>query len=246
LTFPDLPENTKAKYLSAQEVQFALDRLPKKKIDSHDIAFQSLVKRVFMSPKIYILTTFSVVSAMLEAFAFQGMFLLWLKHNKKRFSQSAINTYPLGIQAIAIVSQIFAGIFIDRTGHRLPMVVFAAAMQLITASLLLVRNLPDAGIFTAHYLSGTSFIVNPLMYGWASTILQREGDDAVRGVVLYTMAMGGQVLYTFWGIVMYPATDAPYWKKGATTMVVVVFAFVGWSFVVKWVSRSGLMKRCLS
>jgi ACS family pantothenate transporter-like MFS transporter len=173
---------------------------------------------------------------MLEAFAFQGMFLLWLKYNKKRFSQSAINTYPLGIQAVAIVSQIGAGIFIDRTGHRLPMIVFAAAMQLVTASLLLVRNLSDAGIFTAHYICGTSFIVNPLMYGWASTILQREGDDAVRSVVLYTMAMGGQVLYTFWGIVMYPATDAPYWKKGATTMVVVCFAFVGWSFVVKWVS----------
>jgi MFS family permease len=146
---------------------------------------------------------------------------------------------------VAIVSQIGAGIFIDRTGHRLPMVVFAAAMQLVTASLLLVRNLPDVGIFTAHYLCGTSFIVNPLMYGWASTILQREGDDAVRGIILYTMAMGGQILYTFWGIVVYPATDAPYWKKGATTMVVVCFAFVGWSFVVKWVSwRASVVGFC--
>jgi ACS family pantothenate transporter-like MFS transporter len=176
---------------------------------------------------------------MLEAFAFQGMLLLWLKYNKKRFSQSAINTYPLGIQSVAIVSQIAAGIFIDRTGHRLPMVVFAGAMQLITASLLLVRNLPDGGIFTAHYLSGTSFIVNPLMYGWASTIMQRGGDDAVRAVVIGSMTTAGQVLYTFWGIVMYPATDAPYWKKGSIAMIVVVFAFVGWSFVVKWVSWKG-------
>jgi ACS family pantothenate transporter-like MFS transporter len=173
---------------------------------------------------------------MLEAFAFQGMFLLWLKANKARFSQSAINTYPLGIQAVAIVSQVVAGVFIDRTGHRLPMVFFAGAMQLVTASLLLVRDLPDAGIFTAHYLSGTSFIVNPVMYGWASTICQRGGDDAVRGVTLYTMNTGGQVLYTWWGIVMYPATDAPYWKKGSITMLVVVFAFIGWSFIVRWVS----------
>jgi hypothetical protein len=193
---------------------------------------------------------------MLEAFAFQvyftvlvehrsfrltllqGMFLLWLKSNKARFSQSAINTYPLGIQAVAIVSQVVAGTFIDHTGHRLPMVFFAGAMQLITASLLLVRDLPDAGIFTAHYLSGTSFIVNPVMYGWASTICQRGGDDAVRGVILYTMNTGGQVLYTWWGIVMYPATDAPYWKKGAITMFVVVFAFIGWAFLVRWVSNS--------
>jgi len=165
------------------------------------------------------------------------MFLLWLKYNKKRFSQSAINTYPLGIQAVAIVSQILAGIFIDHTGHRLPMVIFAGVMQLVTASLLLVRNLSDAGVFAAHYISGTSFIVNPVMYGWATVICQRAGDDAVRSVIMYTMAMGGQLLYTWWGIVMYPATDVPYWKKGSITMLVVVFVFIGYTFVVRWVSR---------
>lgn len=163
------------------------------------------------------------------------MFLLWLKYNKGRFSQTAINTYPLGVQAVAVASQIISGIFIDKTGHRMPMVVFAGAMQLVTASLLLMRNMSDGGIFIAHYLSGTSFIVNPVMYGWATTICQRTGDDAARSVVLYTMNMAGQLLYTFWGIVMYPATDAPYWKKGSITMIVVCFAFVAYSFLVKWV-----------
>lgn len=174
----------------------------------------------------------------------QGMFLLWLKHNKSRFSQTAINTYPLGIQAVAIVSQISAGIFIDRTGHRIPMVLLSAALQLITASLLLVRTLSDSGVFVAHYLSGTSFIVNPVMYGWASTICVKTGDDAVRSVVLYAMAMGGLLLYTFWGIVMYPATDVPYWEKGSITMVVVCFAFVGVAFAVRWVSRNTLRCCC--
>lgn len=163
------------------------------------------------------------------------MFLLWLKHNKSRFSQTAINTYPLGVQAVAVVSQILSGIFIDHTGHRMPMVIFAGAAQLVTASLLLVRNMSDSGIFVAHYLSGTSFIVNPVMYGWATTICQRTGDDAARSVVLYTMNMAGQILYTWWGIVMYPATDAPYWKKGSITMEIVCFAFVAYSFLVRWV-----------
>ncbi|KAH6881878.1 major facilitator superfamily domain-containing protein [Alternaria rosae] len=240
-TFPDLPESTRVSYITQAERQLAMSRLPPKTADTHNIEFKSLAKRVLLTPTIYILTTFSVVCAMLEAFAFQGMFLLWLKHNKSRFSQTAINTYPLGIQAVAIVSQILGGAFIDHTGHRLPMIIFSGAMQLITASLLLVRNLPDAGIFTAHYLSGTSFIVNPIMYGWATTICQRTGDDAVRGVTVYTMAMGGLILYTWWGIVMYPATDVPYWKKGSITMIVVVFAFIGWAFVVRWLDRKTAM-----
>jgi ACS family pantothenate transporter-like MFS transporter len=164
------------------------------------------------------------------------MLLLWLKHNKKRFTQTAINTYPLGIQAVAVASQIVAGIFVDRTNQRMPMVIFAAAVQLVTASLLLVRNLPDGGVFTAHYLSGTSFIVNPIMYGWASTICVKTGDDAARSVVLYAMAMAGQLLYTWWGVVLYPATDAPYWQKGAAVMVVVCFAYVAVAYVVRWVS----------
>jgi hypothetical protein len=28
----------------------------------------------------------------------------------------------------------------------------------------------------------------------------------------------------------------PYWKKGSITMIVVVFVFIGFSFVVRWVS----------
>jgi ACS family pantothenate transporter-like MFS transporter len=197
---------------------------------------QSLSQYTNSDTTSYVLVSFSIVCAMLEAFAFQGMFLLWLKYNKKRFSQSAITTYPLGIQAVAIVSQILAGTFIDATGHRLPMVIFAAAMQLITSILLLSPNMSDAGIFTAHYLSGTSFIVNPILYGWASTICAKQGDDAVRAVVLYAMAMGGLALYTWWGIVLYPATDAPHWRKGAITMVVVCFVFVASAFGVRWVS----------
>jgi ACS family pantothenate transporter-like MFS transporter len=133
--------------------------------------------------------------------------------------------------------------FIDRTGQRVPMVVLAAVIQLVTAILLLQPRLSDGGVFAAHYLSGTSFIVNPVMYGWANSILQRTGDDAARSVILYTMSMSGQLLYTWWGIVMYPATDVPYWKKGSIAMVVVCFAYVAIGFGVKKVC-SLLLVRC--
>lgn len=48
--FPDIPEITQAFYLSAEERQLALDRLPPKKDDSHNIQFLSLAKRVFGQP----------------------------------------------------------------------------------------------------------------------------------------------------------------------------------------------------
>lgn len=118
------------------------------------------------------------------------------------------------------------------------MVILTGVLQLLVAILLLFPNLPTAGTFFAFYLSGTSYIVNPILYGWASVICQRGGDDATRSVILYIMSMVQSILHTFWGLALYPATDAPYWKKGYITMIVVVFAFFEMTAAVQWVSSS--------
>jgi ACS family pantothenate transporter-like MFS transporter len=49
-TFPDLPDNTKASYLTQQEKQFSIERLPRKKPDTHNIQFKSLIRRLLTSP----------------------------------------------------------------------------------------------------------------------------------------------------------------------------------------------------
>lgn len=233
LYFPDTPETTKAPFLSQAERQLAVRRLPPKKVDGHNINPMSLSKRVFSSSSLYVFVGWSVITGALEAFVVQGLFLLWMKANKSHFSQSQINTYPLGIQAVGIVSNFLAAVHVDRTGKRVPMGVLAALLQLVSAVMLLVPSLPFAGTFFAFYLAGTSYIVNPVSYGWANIVLQRSGDDAVRSVVLYGMNAFQTCLYTFWGIALYPASDAPYWKKGYITIIVVVFAMLAFLYLVQ-------------
>jgi len=234
--FPNLPEAPNAPYLSKEEIQLALDRLPPKQNWGHDISLKSLAKRLFASPDLYILTAYSIIACALEAIVLQGLFLLYIKANASQFPAYAATTYPLGIQAVSIVSNIGAGYVIDMTNHRIPMVILAGTLQLLVAILLLIPSLPTAGVFFAFYLAGTSYIVNPIMYGWASVICLRSGDDAARSVVLYVMSLVQSILYTFWGITLYPATDAPYWKKGYIAMIVVVFAFFGATGAMQWVS----------
>ncbi|KAH7087724.1 major facilitator superfamily domain-containing protein [Paraphoma chrysanthemicola] len=237
LYFPNLPESTTAPYLSKEEIQLALDRLPPKQKWGHDISLKSLAKRLFASPDLYILTAYSIIGCALEAIVLQGLFLLWMRAHIEQFPSYATTTYPLGIQAVSIVSNIGAGYVIDLTNRRMPMVLLAGMLQLLVAILLLIPTLPMAGVFFAFYLSGTSYIVNPIMYGWASVICQRTGDDAARSVILYIMSMVQSILYTFWGIALYPATDAPYWRKGYIAMIVVVFAFFGATFAVSWLDK---------
>jgi ACS family pantothenate transporter-like MFS transporter len=162
----------------------------------------------------------SPVCAAIEAFPFQNNFLLWLKYHQDTFSQSQINTYPLGVQAVGIVANMLAAWHMDTTGQRLPMAILACLLQVIVGVMLLIPSLPFAGTFFAFYLSGTAYMVNPLIFGWANIILQRSGDDAVRGVTLYCMNIGSMVLWTFWGILFYNGDDAPYWKNGSIVLIV--------------------------
>ncbi|TDZ27945.1 Pantothenate transporter liz1 [Colletotrichum spinosum] len=230
--FPDIPENTSARYLSDSEKKLAVTRLPPIKEGGHSISPFSLMKRLLGTPMFWILLFWSPVCATLEAYAVQNNFLIWLKYQSKHFTQSQINTYPLGVQAVGIVSNMLAAWHMDATGTRVPMAILAVILQLICAVMLLVPSLPFAGTFFAFYLSGTAYMVNPLIFGWASIILQRVGDDAVRSVTVYCMNVGSLTLYTFWGIVFYAADEAPYWKKGGIVMIVCCFVMLGYMWVV--------------
>ncbi|KAF9772851.1 hypothetical protein IL306_009413 [Fusarium sp. DS 682] len=242
LYFPDTPENTKASYISEEEKKLAISRIPPINKDGHNIMPMSLIKRVFLTPMFWILFFWSPVCAAIEAFPFQNSFLLWLKFYKNKFSQTQINTYPLGVQATGIVATMLAAWHMDATGQRVPMAILAVLLSVISGSMLLVRNLSDAGVMFAFYLAGSAYMVNPLIFGWANIILQRTGDDAVRSVTLYSMNIGSMVLWTFWGIIFYSAADAPYWKKGAIALLVCCAVMFCYIWVVNYLDKYTLKK----
>lgn len=243
--FPDIPEQTKAQLFSLKEndIKLAIKRLPPKREDAHNVSPLSLAKRILGKPYFYVLGVFSIVTGALEAFCVQSLFLLWMKFHSDRYTSSQITTYPLGVQAVAIVSNIGAAIYMDSTGHRLPIGFLACGLQLISAVLILIPTIPDAATFFAYYLAGTSYMVNPLLFGWANIILKRSGDEAARGVLLYWLNAIQSTLYTFWGIVLYPANEAPYWRKGGITMCVVVVLMAGLMWAMKWLDRKSLSEQ---
>jgi hypothetical protein len=75
-------------------------------------------------------------------------------------------------------------------------------------------------------MAGTAYLIQPVVFAWANNILVRSGDDAARAVILYSMNGGypstniiasfkliimsgaSSTLYAFWGIALYPTTDA--------------------------------------
>jgi hypothetical protein len=74
-------------------------------------------------------------------------------------------------------------------------------------------------------LAGSAYLIQPVVFTAANWILSRSGDDAARAVILYAMngenvgscffcvfanntSGASSVLFSFWGIALYPATDA--------------------------------------
>ncbi|KAF4456890.1 hypothetical protein F53441_1101 [Fusarium austroafricanum] len=217
--FPDTPETTKVNYISESEKKLALSRLPPIAEDGHNIKPLSLIKRVFLTPMFWILFFWSPVCASIEGFPFQNSFLLWLKYYNDKFSQTQINTYPLGVQAVGVLANLLVAWHMDATGRRVPATIVLILINIVVGAMLLVKSLPMAATMFAFYLAGTAYGVNPLIFGWANVILQRSGDDAVRSVTLFSMNIGSQIMWTFWGIVFYSAADAPYWRKGAIALL---------------------------
>ncbi|KAK2802883.1 hypothetical protein FQN51_004145 [Onygenales sp. PD_10] len=232
--FPDLPENTKAFYLNEEERRLALARLPPKNPEGHKIGF-SLVKRSLLSLNFWIFTMFWVIGGALEAFSTQSCMLLWMK-TTDRFTVPQNNNYPLGITAIGIVATLVTAVAIDATGKNGPFGILACVLQIIACVVLLCWNLVgDGAKMGAYYLAGTAYLIQPVCFTWATKILSRDGDDAARAVTLYAMNGASSVLFSFWGIILYPATDAATgFKKGTIAMVVISALLAGWVFIVLW------------
>ncbi|KAG4284382.1 hypothetical protein FPRO06_08761 [Fusarium proliferatum] len=237
--FPDVPEYTDASYLSDKERQLALDRLPPKKEDGHDIQAWSLIKRVMGHPLLYVCCVFSVLGSALQSYVVQGLMLLYLKFRKDidGFTQSEVNTLPIPTHAVGIVAELSVSFFMDRYNRRMSLGFLLCSIQIICSIVLLVPGMSVAGNLTALYLSASAYGINPLLYGWSSNILARTADDAARSVTLASMAASDGLLWTFWGIVMFPADHAPYWRNGYIGMLCVSAAMIGWLFVVRWLDR---------
>jgi ACS family pantothenate transporter-like MFS transporter len=166
--------------------------------------------------------------------------LLYLKFRKDidGFSQSEVNTLPIPTHAVGIVAELSVSFFMDRYNRRLSLGFILCAIQIVCSIVLLIPNMTVAGNLTALYLSASAYGINPLLYGWASNILARTADDAARSVTLASMTASDGLLWTFWGIVLFPADDAPYWRNGYIGMLCVSTTLAGWLFVVRWVSSA--------
>jgi ACS family pantothenate transporter-like MFS transporter len=140
LYFPDLPETTKASYLTREEKELAVRRLPPKSEEGHKVGW-NLIKRTVLTRDFWILTIFWGIGGLLESLSSYTCMLLWMK--TAGYSVLQNNRYPLGIQGVTIVCILACAIALDVSGRYLPWGWLVCIVQLITAVILLFWNRID-------------------------------------------------------------------------------------------------------
>ncbi|KAJ6623551.1 major facilitator superfamily domain-containing protein [Mycena sp. CBHHK59/15] len=219
--FPDTPETTTARYFSAEERQLAVARLPPKPKTNLDL---TLVRRVLGSWRIYVmcLIWYVIVGGELESIGSNSLMALWMKASvRPKYSVENINYYPAGATTVAIIALLGTAIWTDYTTKRYQVNLLIAACMLISSVILLVYTpVSTAGKFFAFYLSGVSYAGQASNFGWCNDLAR--DDDQERSVILAAMNMMSNAFNAWWSIVFFSANEAPRWRKGMISIIVLV------------------------
>jgi len=219
LFFPDTPETTSARYFSPEERELAISRLPRKPHTKLDL---SLIRRVLGRWRIYAMCLIWIVGGELESVGSNSLMALWMQASvQPKYTVQNINYYPAGGTAVAIVALLGTAVWTDYTNKRYQVNILISACMLISSVILLVYTpISIAGKFFAFYLAGVSYSGQASNFGWANDLAR--DDDQERSVILAAMNMMSNAFNAWWSIVFFPANEAPRWRRGMISIIVLV------------------------
>ncbi|KAJ7109491.1 MFS general substrate transporter [Mycena epipterygia] len=130
-----------------------------------------------------------------------SLMALWMKASvHPKYTVQNINYYPAGGTVVAILSLLGTAVWTDYTNKRYQVNILIAACMLVSSVILLVPTSP-AGKFASNF-------------GWCNDLTR--DDDQERSVILAAMNSASW----HWSIVFFPANDAPRWRNGMISIIV--------------------------
>ncbi|EGO01798.1 hypothetical protein SERLA73DRAFT_103821 [Serpula lacrymans var. lacrymans S7.3] len=232
LVFPDVPNSTRAFYLTQEERELAYKRL-ESDTAQHKLSWD-LFKRVLGKWRWYACSLLFAISGEVESFGSNNLMGQWLSAIGG-YTVEQVDYYPSGVTAFGIVSTLVCATWTDYTRARWPVLVWMCFSCTVAAICILVWSSPIGLKFFAYYFAGAAYSGQATTFAWANQIC--ADDHQERAIVLASMNMWNNAVNAWWPLLFYPATDAPRFRKGMIAMICTCVATLGVTWLVWYLER---------
>lgn len=223
---PDVPETSRAWYLTDQERIFAVKRMTLEGRKPRAPYTKAKVKKILTSWHIYMLTALYVLFNNGAAGA-APVFAQYLKASKHpKYTIAQINNYPTTTYAVQIVTTLSYAWASDSilNGDRLPPIIFGAIINIICYTSLAIWRIPEGWRWFCYIFSGGGYGLSGLCMAWAHEIC--SGDNEERAIVIASMNEMAYVLQAWLPLLVWQQVDAPQYRKGFITITALSIALI--------------------
>lgn len=232
---PDVPETTRAFYLTKEDVAIANKRMEYEGQAKKSPYTKAKFKKIFSSWRIYALVLLYVLYGNNGNFGGQPGFALWLKAEGHPIS--SINLFPTISLALAVVLALAYAWTSDSLwrGARWPPIVIATSANMILYTSMAVWNIPIGYKWTYYILSGLANGLGGLIYAWATEICSDDTEE--RAIVIGTMNTMASVVQVWLPLLIWQQVEAPRYPKGFITMACISTALNATTFLVRFLHK---------
>ncbi|KAM0462227.1 hypothetical protein ACHAO4_001428 [Trichoderma viride] len=232
---PDVPEITRAWYLTPDDIALAQKRMQLEGRANRAPFTKAKLKSIFSSWHIYLLTLLYIFFNNGGGAASQPAFSLWLK--KEGYSITQINTYPTITTAITVVTTLAYAWTSDTIfrGERWPPIVFSGIMNIVVYVSLTIWNIPIGWKWACFFLAGFSGGISGLTFAWAHEICTDDNEE--RALVTGTMNEMAYVVQAWLPLLIWQQVEAPEYPKGYPTSIGIAVGLIIMAFWIRYAHR---------
>ncbi|KAI6321389.1 hypothetical protein MCOR34_002590 [Pyricularia oryzae] len=229
--FPDVPEITKAWWLTEAEIDIARKRMALEGRANRAPYTKQKFKKIFSSWHIYLLPLLYILFNNGGGYGGQPVFALWLK--SEGYGIVAINSYPTIAAAIAVVMTLAYAWTSDTIfrGARWPPIVFAGCFKIVTETSLAVWNIPVGWKWFCFIFGSVSSGISGLTFAWAHEICSDDNEE--RALVVAAMNQMAYVVQAWLPLLIWQQVDQPRYQKGFITMVFIAAGMIATAFTIR-------------
>ncbi|KAI9733927.1 MAG: MFS transporter (Seo1) [Cirrosporium novae-zelandiae] len=212
--WPGTPSKPRMLFLSPKDIRLAKSRLRINGAQDTTASTKwtwSLLKHVFSTWKIYMLTIWTIFSWQGNLNTSSGGFLLWLK-SLNRYSVSEINNLNAISPGLGMLYVLFLSFGSDLFLGRMGAIVLGYSVQITSLLILSVWNVPEPAKWFAFMTTYFSSAVSVIQYGWANDICKHNIRE--RGFTLIVMNAVSQSTTAWTALLVFKTVEGPRFPKG--------------------------------